>query len=448
MPSRASIFLRSHAAAAIWITMAALLLLGSILGGLGTRTRAEEEARQAVKSGQRAIIDAQHGTVALENPLAVPRNAFDVAEPPPPSPPNEPAAAAKPTPPAEAEATPPAEAKNTEPPHAESPAADHDDADAPRLRTAPITPTPPPATGETLALVPAPAPEITENIGGVVLPKIGEKNTAARQMYARNFQRSAGVKPLSILITDAGMNAQSVGMLLTLPPQISVAISPYAHNAAAIIKRLRSRGIEVWTYLPVAGEGYPADDPGPLGLVVSLPEDEIVRRTRTAIAETIGSVGVVFPADEQLSRRLSAVRSALKEALSRGLYVLAARPTQTLESWSKSEDELALLRRADVTLDPLENEALITSKLAGILPLLQEKGHLIVTASARPQTLQLLGAWLRAHPPQTPTALAPLSAQWLPKQADAPASEGSEEKKEGHEAKPAAEEKAAKPAGH
>jgi polysaccharide deacetylase 2 family uncharacterized protein YibQ len=260
------------------------------------------------------------------------------------------------------------------------------------------------------SLVAAPAPEVTEIIDGKKLPKRGENEVIPSRLYAHPFKRKPEQVIVSFVVMDAGVDAQSTPLLMNLPPQVSIAYSPYTRAAESSSEHMRARGHEVWTMLPVMGERYPADDPGPFGLIAKLPADAMLERVHNSLAAVPGSVGVVLPPDEALSQQKAGLVPALKEVDARGMLVVSTNPTRSIDQIVPEKAMRPLLRRADLVLDPTPNDSQIQSRLAGLVDAAREKGEFMVVLSARPQSLEILRKWLAENPLPEPLQLAPLSA--------------------------------------
>jgi uncharacterized protein len=430
---------------ALWATIAGLLALGMATTLVDFVGLSNAESKRANEARQRFIINAVTGEVMLSSdPKALDNATFDVAEseaPPPAAPVTEtPIATETPAPPQvvpeAASEIPIAEIAAEESAAAQAPAErapahepEPELAGAPALRTSPITAqlTAPARTKN--SLVPAPAPEVSEQVNGLTLPKRGDKDIIPSKLYARPFVHKEGQATLSFVIMDAGLDAQSIGLIMALPPEITVAYSPYSRKTSSYSEHVRSLGHEVWTMLPAMNDRYPADDPGPMGIISKMPLEEALRRTHEILAAVEGSVGLITAPNEAIASSADAIAPVLGEISKRGLLMLSTHPTHTLSQMTTNRGLMDLIRRADLVLDPAPNEAQIRSKLAGITASATEKGDYVVVLSARPQSLQLLAEWLKANPLGESLALAPLSAAFQPKEVvevkpEEPAKEG------------------------
>lgn len=430
--------------AILWAAIAGLLALGVLTTLMDLSALPLAEATRANEQRQRFVINAKTGEISLSDTspdaAATPASAFDVASV------DDVAAAQEPAPDGQAEAAAPAEtatpaeAPISEPTTATEPAPAAEAAaptavaedpalpeNTPRLRTTPLpndTTIPAPSKK---SLVPAPAPEVSETVDGVRIPKRGANDITAATLYAHRFTRKPEQILISFLVIDAGIDPQSVGLLMALPPEISIAYSPYSRAQTNFSEQLRRVGHEAWTMLPTMNDRYPNDDPGPLGIIGQMPSEEVLRRTKLLMGAVAGSVGFVLPPDETVSLHAGTLGPAIAEISARGLRLFATHPTHSIAQLSSTKGIEEIIRRADLNLDPMPDEAQIRSKLAGILEAAKAKGEYSVILTARPQSLQLLAEWLKQIKLAEPYALAPLSALYLPKEAPvtaAPADDG------------------------
>lgn len=379
---------------ALWVAACVLLAMGVLSSIFDLATVPVTETMRANKTQQRLIIDPITGLVAGERRETVAVTAFDVAEPkeeaakvtPKPTPPSSDAAASK------------------------SPAATMFEP----LRRRAEPPTMPRVAFSPQSLVSAPAPEITETASGVAVPMRGKKNATAASLYARPFTRLALQPLLAILVTDVGFNENTLKQVMALPPEVTVAVSPYAAESAVQIRALRNKGHEVWGMLPTVTARFPQADPGPLGLIPALNQRETTDRLHRIMGATLGSVGFVLPVDETLSQQKERWAAVLKEIDERGLFLLSTHPTRAIEQLTHARAQQAHVRRADMVLDSTPGTAFIRSKLAAVRNAVMAQKKLVVLVSARPLALKELAEWLATDPLGDAASLAPLSALYAP----------------------------------
>ena len=422
---------------ALWAPITVLLGLGCLTTLVDLVHLPAKETARATEHRQRFTVNAATGEVSLStgSESTIPEKSFDVAAPDeaaktdtPPTTEGAPESEAVPVsePPATPDATEgaaPTASPADATPHAE---ATPEAAPAPvvplpegtpHLRTTPMIPkldANPTHTKESLVI--APAPEVSEMVDGLRLPKRGDKNVAPSALYAHPFKRKADSVPITFVVMNAGLDPQSIGLILGLPSEVTVAYSPYTHSEHSYSENLRAAGHEVWTMLPLMGEHYPSDDPGPMGIIGRMPPEETIRRVHNVLAAIPGSVGLVMPPDETASLQKDTLSPALGEISTRGLLLLSTHPTRNIDQITRNKGLADIIRRADLVLDPSPNESQIRSKLAGVLDAAKEKGEYIVVLSARPQSLQILADWLHETTLKEPFTLAPLSGIYQAKE--------------------------------
>lgn len=389
----------------LWAGLTLLFAL-LLVFGIGTIASAPKMERlRALKATQRLTIDAASGAIT-----GLAKKAEAEAPEPAPATAAEPSSEPRPT---GAPASNPAAAPAAETPPAAETAATP--TDATKLAIQPPASTLPTITPSSDALVVPPAKEITEMDGDLSLPRRGtsDNNTRAATLYAKNFSPKPDTKLVSILLTDAGFNPQTTAQILKMPNNITVAFSSYAPDALTTITALHQAGYETWGMFPTMGNDYPQKDPGPLGIISSLPPEENVRRLHQTLHNTLGAAGLVFPTDETLSSHGRVLSPLLDEINTRGLFILTTRANVSIDTLAgKNAGLKAAIRKADILLDANATAAEIQSKLDGIQPLLNERDALILVAPAQPQMLSILSDWL-AHNGLGPSVeLAPLSAQY------------------------------------
>ncbi|MFZ4125359.1 MAG: divergent polysaccharide deacetylase family protein [Rickettsiales bacterium] len=393
----------------VWVGLTVLLALGIFSTVIDLVGVSAQQTTHALQVQQRVVIDPKTGAVSgADRPKAVsqkesPPETFDVGKAEKIAPPKAPAE--KPI------------APEGDVPHPTEPVQPSNEAseevlpdDAPELMT---------ATGGTRvttvartkdSLMSAPAPEVSEITPEGALPKRGEgKDVTPAMLYARNYVRKDDVATIHLVVLGLGFSSDMQSLAQELPPDVSFAFSPYGESLTQAIESARNDGHEVWIDLPVQTEGYPQDDPGPLGLIATLTPDSFEKRLKHVLRSIVGAVGVILPSDETLSGTPTIFASTLKELNARGLIALSTHPKRTINELSGDKTIRTILAKSDVVLDDVPNASVIKSKLAGLMDSAKERGQLIVLLHARPQTLILVKDWLKRGTHEG-VELAPLSA--------------------------------------
>lgn len=258
--------------------------------------------------------------------------------------------------------------------------------------------TPPTAKPKPLGAVPAEG--MTRHSGFGPLPVIAGDGRQSWQVYARPFESKDDTKPrLAVVVTGLGLDREATDAAIDrLPPEITLAFSPYAASLDAWVKKARDAGHEVLLALPVEESGYPARDPGPWGLTTSArPEDNADRLLRV-LARTAGYVGVLAQDGPfTKSQQLPPILAMLKE---RGLLFVgngaAGDPKPPMVALGGTVD-------SDVFRDAVE------SKQKAMAAQVRAKGSQAVLFSPRPASLEAMVPWLASLAAEG-IVLAPVSA--------------------------------------
>lgn len=259
------------------------------------------------------------------------------------------------------------------------------------------SPEPPPLSTATDALAeagvqpggplpPAPLPGVSQRTASGVLPVVGPGGLTPAKAYARPFKPS-GRPRVAIVIGGLGLNPEVTRMAIeSLPPQVTLAFSPYAPNLQDWINRARERGHEVLLEVPMEPEDYPENDPGPYTLRARGQPAETVRSLEWVLSRAAGYFGVTNRMGERFAgspEGLGVLAGALR---SRGVAFVdtgIARRTGGGELRVTSDQAL------DEVLSPSAiDEALLKVEAAAL-----QRGEGLGMAQAYPLSLRQIASW-------------------------------------------------------
>lgn len=395
----------------LWIGISGLLALGVATAVLDlTGVRVQQQSAALIEQ-QRVVIDTKTGAVLGADRASQsdtqPTTEFDVGEDA-----AEPTQHAAPEAPAEPVAENEESAAHTPASEPEEDVADSSDT-APELSTSPMVSEIPNVARSKESLVLAPAPEVSETTAKGALPKRGTgANVTPAMIYSRNYVRNEAVATLHFVVLGLGFGSDMLELALTLPPQVSFAFSPYGEALTQQLEAARNSGHEAWIQLPVQSGNYPQDDPGPYGLIASLGSAGIHARLHRMLIAMPGIVGVILPQDESLSGSPKVFSDLLNELNKRGLIAVSTHTGRRVGELSNNPAIHKMLAKADLILDDVPSDAVIKSKLAGLMDDTKKRRQMVVVMHARPQTMILVRDWLKRTNYEG-VELAPLSAKLL-----------------------------------
>lgn len=186
------------------------------------------------------------------------------------------------------------------------------------------------ASDARIALAPAPDPALVETGEDGVLPIIGRDGRRPWRVYSRSYLADPAAPRIAIVIQDIGLSARATDAALeAMPPEVSLAISPYADDPGTTARRARRSGHEVLVMIPMEPVAYPENDPGPHTLLATQPAEERLARLRYVLSRFQGYVGGVNHMGSRLTARAAAIRPVLAELEARGLLFLDARTSSS-----------------------------------------------------------------------------------------------------------------------
>ncbi len=295
---------------------------------------------------------------------------------------------------------------------------------APRSTDAGGTASPPPVppkaavsvpaqTGDAAGPAPIPAPqpgleEASATYRGSFLPRISDDRRSPMQVYAAAANLLDRRPRIAILVAGIGMSAsESEDAIQTLPPAVSLAVSPYAYKPGPLLAQARARGHEYLLSIPMEPQGYPLDDPGNRALMTGNSEAENLKLLDWALTRFGGYVGATGALGRLRGERFAAstpqVAPVLAELAKRGLLYIDPRP-------GAARPKAVVGRSVDVIIDEPAVRREIDAKLEKLERIAHDRGSAIGLAGLpEPVTVDRIAAWANTLPSRG-FALMPVTA--------------------------------------
>lgn len=372
-------------------------------GDAAATPAAPAEAPKPTEPAQAAAAPAEAPKPAEAAKAAEPAKPAEAAQQQPQQQPAAPQTAAVTTPPADPAAPAPA---------AQAPAAPAlEEVDKPDPRTATA---PPPSfdglpnpTGKPEPLKAAPVSDLVRNTPAGPLPIAAPDGRKAWTTYAKPFQAPAGTPRVAIVVADLGLlPAATDAAIAKLPAGVTLAFSPYGFDLAPAMQRAREAGHEVMLSLPMEDRGFPAHDPGPLGLNSLLPTNDNLIRLNTILTKGTGYVGLLGRGGKTFTAKPELMKPVLDTVARSGLlYVQPAGGVQ-LASYGQTQ---APVVAADFALDERPFRSAIEARLKALETIARERGSALAVIEPTPLAFDAVTKWL-ADAQTRGIALAPVSA--------------------------------------
>ncbi len=288
--------------------------------------------------------------------------------------------------------------QETPAPPAETPASEAAEPAAPQPDTQVTAAPPPPAPPvrqSTDALTPAPDPALIEPSPLGPLPKIDAAGREPWKVYARPTKRGDDRPKVAVILSGLGLSSAATDAAIQgLPGEVTLAFQPFADNIQQWIRLSRAAGHEVLLNLPMEPVDFPANDPGPRALFVSLSPEENQDRLRWALSRVSGYVGVVNHMGSRFTVSREAMQPILAELKARGLLFVDARSAARSVATVLASEMQVPRAINDRFLDNREvSRVTVDAQLAEVEEIARETGVSIAIGQAFPVTIERIREW-------------------------------------------------------
>ena len=268
----------------------------------------------------------------------------------------------------------------------------------------------PPVTATPALLLPAPDPGLVANSPDGPLPIIGKDGRQVWRVYGRPFDAADTRPRIALVVTGLGLDhALSQAALDRLPGAVTLAFDPYADDLKNAFNQARTLGHETLLGLPMEPLDYPRQDPGPLTLLASLPDDQNIRRLNKLMGSGSGYVGFVALWGGRFLTDKTAPLPILETLKERGLMLVDNRPPAE-NATARLAGQIKLpWAAADFALDNEAEPNAIDQALASLETQAQRNGVALGIAALSPALLDHVATWVATLSGKG-LALAPASA--------------------------------------
>lgn len=194
---------------------------------------------------------------------------------------------------------------------------------------------------------------------------------------------------VAIIVEGLGLNRSATEAAIeSLPSSVTLSFSPYARDLQEWLEKATEAGHEVLVEVPMESRRFPADDPGPLGLLTSLDQIANVERLSTILDEAEGTAGIMDVTGSRFRESAEHINIVMNNLDARGLFYVQGRPGLRLGSTKVPS------ATADIVLDERGFRASIDARLDYVERLAKYQGSSVAVASAKPVTFERIALWL------------------------------------------------------
>ena len=195
---------------------------------------------------------------------------------------------------------------------------------------------------------------------------------------------------LAILLDDAGQKLDMVQAAAALPKEIGFAILPFLPKSAESAEALHGSGHEIWLHLPMEPNNYPADNPGPGAIMMSMTTNELRTAVHAAIDNVPHAVGVNNHMGSKITANLKTMTWIMQELKARDLAFIDSRTTSRTVAEVAAAGLGVPVNRRHVFLDNERDPAAIRRQLAEAVRRCRLEGEIIAIGHVDPVTIEVL----------------------------------------------------------
>lgn len=239
-------------------------------------------------------------------------------------------------------------------------------------------------------------PDLLENGPNGMLPRIGDDGRKPWQVYRATYR--AGEKSgarVAVVLVDLGLKRDMTRLAIeSLPPEVTLAFSPYADNLPALVRAARLKGHEVLLAVPMEPDGYPKNDPGERTLLTSNTTKRNLGLLKWSMSRFSGYVGIVAHEGSRFLGSPEHLRPVLGEVKARGLMFVDPSESRTGKA-DKLAAELGLpVARVTAIIDDDPAPVSIAARLNAVAAQARTDGHAVVLGRPYPATIDAVKRWL------------------------------------------------------
>jgi polysaccharide deacetylase 2 family uncharacterized protein YibQ len=194
---------------------------------------------------------------------------------------------------------------------------------------------------------------------------------------------------VAFIVDGLGLSQSATDAAITkLPAAVTLAFSPYARDLKKWMEKAKEKGHEVLIEVPMESKQFPADDPGPLGLLTSAEPKENADRLETILKEATSAIGILDTTGSKFresSEHISPVFAKLKQS---NLFYVQGMPG------ARMGDAGIPTAIADLVLDERPFRAAVDARLDYAERLAKYQGSAVVALGAKPVNFERMVLWI------------------------------------------------------
>lgn len=241
----------------------------------------------------------------------------------------------------------------------------------------------------------SPLPELQKESRYGKLPVKAKTGNTPLQAYSRPVSVVPSTPYIAILFSGLGKRANATTSAVNaLPPEVSLSFSPYSEKLESYISEARRAGHETLLDLPMQQGFFPETDPGPLGLVTGLPEQENRKRLHKTMGMNIAYIGLAAAPNENFSYSGSQMKPFAEEIEESGLLYVGGTDDERMPAFKNT-------LRPDIHISNNFYRTAIRARLDEVKEKALKNGSAFLRVETVPITLLTVSEWIKSFEPES-----------------------------------------------
>jgi uncharacterized protein len=182
---------------------------------------------------------------------------------------------------------------------------------------------------------------------------------------------------------------------MKLPPQVTLAFTPYGSDPTKLAERARAQRHEILLQIPMEPYDYPDNDPGPQTLLATLSTEQNLDRFLWHLGRLQGYAAIANFMGARFVATDAAMQPIIREAAKRGLGYFDDGSAPRSVAAALAANQAMPFAKGDAVIDAVPTPAEIDRALADLENTAKERGVAIGTASALPVSIERIAVWIK-----------------------------------------------------
>ncbi len=239
---------------------------------------------------------------------------------------------------------------------------------------------------------------LIEKVDNMQLPKISSRGKKPWSEYGNPVQIAPNFYKVAIVFKNLGLDTRLTETITTaLPSEISFSFSPYAQNAAEMVKNARRSGHETYVDLLLSSPNFLKSDSGPMAMSLTASPEQNLLRLRQALDIDAPLGGMVVNAGVADEDTRDTLEKVIEELKSRGLMMIDATDADGIDALKSSG---LPRKKADIVIDDNLSREAIDQQLEQAEETALLNGQVLIAVEPKPVAVMAIHDWINSFSKQ------------------------------------------------